>query len=108
MFGSGLGLGYDVAEGRVSGDAWVWHSLRGGDPIVHGSGTGLQPGTAQGVESAAEWSSGSVGLPGEDLVNKLFFYQIVVWRSLALSKGLECHIFGSPWCLTSGVSPASR
>jgi hypothetical protein len=39
-----------------------------------GSGMGLWPGAAQGVESSAEQSSGSVDLWDRDLARQLFFY----------------------------------
>jgi hypothetical protein len=72
-----------------------------GDPVGHGSSAGLGPGASQGMEIPIEWSSNSAGLQGGDLVGWLFFYWIVVWRSLPQSKDLECHIFGYLWCFIS-------
>jgi hypothetical protein len=72
--GSSMGLRHGAAKRRVS----RWHvdlcGPRGGDPAVHGSGTGLWPGAAGGVESPAEWSSGSGSLQDWDLAGRLFFY----------------------------------
>jgi hypothetical protein len=48
--------------------------LRDGYPAMCGTGTELWPGTAQGMESPAELSSGSADLWGRDLAGRLFFY----------------------------------
>jgi hypothetical protein len=47
--------------------------LRGGYSAMCGSGVGLWPGTAQGLESLAEWSSSSLYLCGRDLAVQVFF-----------------------------------
>jgi hypothetical protein len=41
---------------------------------VCGSGAGLWPSTACGVESLAEWSSSSADIQGGDLAGQLIFY----------------------------------
>jgi hypothetical protein len=43
------------------------------------------------------------------MAGQLLFYYIVVCRSLPGTMGLECCIFGPPWCFTSakGVSSIS-
>jgi hypothetical protein len=41
---------------------------------VCGSGMGMWPGAAQGVESLEEQSSGSADVGDEDLAGRLFFY----------------------------------
>jgi hypothetical protein len=55
---------------------WGWQPawLRDGYPAMCGSGTELWPGAARGVESQAEWSSGSADQLGGDLAGHLFLY----------------------------------
>jgi hypothetical protein len=94
VHGSGAELGHSVAggvgipvdvdsaggwrlswlRGRDPGGAWIWHGPRGKNPVGRGSGAGLWPGTAQGADSPAEWSSSSAELWGEDLAGWLFFF----------------------------------
>jgi hypothetical protein len=91
--GSGAGLWYGAAKGWVSlcgvglsrcwglvqlrggypGGVWIWRRLRGWDPTVCVSGTGLWSGAAQGAESPAEWSCSSASLQCRDLVGWPFF-----------------------------------
>jgi hypothetical protein len=67
------------SRGGYSGVVWPAR-LRDGYPAVCGSGTELWPGTAPGVESPAEWSSGSADLWGGDLAGR----QFLSWSGVAL------------------------